>query len=435
MHRRLFFRHLASAVGGYFVIPAFQPARAATTPARVKNCIFVFLTGGISQIDTFDLKVGPWTPRAFEPTPFGGVLFPRGLLPVLAGRLDDTVLMRSVRSWAEEHALARQWLQIGRNPTTPDAQLSPHIGSVIASELGSQNPEAPLPAYACLNAVAGNMPGEGFLPSTTAPFMVSQTKGDGLGIAAHPDGKVRYARRAGLLEKMENLHAESAFGRVFEAEAGYQKSARSLVFNPTVDAAFTLSAMHRERYGDSSFGNACAVARNLVTNKLGPRFVQINFGDWDHHGNIYAPAALDAGNPKSMARQLDAGLGNLIEDLKRSGVLEETMVIAISEFGRTVGPLTQAAGRDHWLLQSALVAGGRIRGGRALGSTDDKGAQAKEFGWRMNREVRHEDLEATIYNALGIDWTKEIVNPATGGRYFYVPGSDRQEYAPVEELW
>ncbi len=430
-HRRLFFRHFGSAVGGYCLLPG-AAAQQRSTRAGVKNVVFVFLSGGISQVDTFDLKVGPWTPRNFDPTHFRGIHFPRGLLPVLSEALDDIVLIRSVRSWAEEHSLARQWLQIGRNPATPDARLSPHIGSVIASELAPQNPNAPLPAYVCLNAVAGSIPGEGFLPAANAPFLVSQTKGDGLRIAMHPEGKERYSRRAALLARLATPGPSTP---LIEEDAVYQKSARSLIFNAAIDAAFTVAPAERVRYGDSPFGNACAVARNLLTRKLGPRFIQINFGDWDHHGNIYAPGALDAGNPKSLARQLDSGLGSLIADLKASGALNETLVIAIGEFGRTAGPLTPAQGRDHALLQSALVAGGGVRGGRALGSTDDTGARIRDAGWRRDREIRHEDLEATIYWALGIDWTKAIVNPEMGGRYFYVPGSDRQEYTPVQDLW
>jgi len=430
LHRRLLFRHLGSAVGGYFLIPRVTAQQSRVRPA-VKNIVFVFLSGGISQVDTFDLKVGSWTPRNFDPTPFRGVQFPRGLMPVLSQRLDDIVLVRSVRAWAEEHTLARQWLQIGRNPATPDARLSPHIGSVIASELAPQNPDAPLPAYACLNAVAGSIPGEGFLPASNAPFLVSQTKGDGLAITMHPEGKGRYTRRAALLARLEPPDTR----QVIETEASYQRSAQSLLFNSKIDAAFTIPPADQERYGRSAFGNACAVARNLLSSKLGPRFIQINFGDWDHHGNIYAPGALDAANPTSMARQLDSGLSNLIADLKTSGVLNDTLVLAIGEFGRTVGPLSPAQGRDHWLLQSALVAGGGIRGGRAMGSTDDTGGRMRESGWRLDREIRHEDLEATLYWALGIDWTKAIVNPALGGRFLYVPGSDRQEYAPVQDLW
>jgi len=201
-----------------------------------------------------------------------------------------------------------------------------------------------------------------------------------------------------------------------------------------VDKAFALSGADRARYGNSPFGNACLVAHNLLAGKLGPRFIQISYGDWDHHGQIYAPSAISTA-PDSMVRRLDAGLGALLADLKKSRLLEETLVVAIGEFGRTVGPLSAAAGRDHWLQQSMLIAGARTRGGRAIGSTDATGAGTRESGWKQNRDIRHEDLEATLYCALGIDWKKSVTNPATGGRFFYVPAGAGEEYEPIRELW
>ena len=121
--RRMFFRHMASAVGGYFLLPS-RPmetvARAAApTKNTAKNCIFIMMAGAPSHTDTFDLKEGPWLPNAlFNPTSYNGVLFPQALMPKLAGQMSNIALLRSVRAWAGVHGLMQSWVQIGRNPVS-----------------------------------------------------------------------------------------------------------------------------------------------------------------------------------------------------------------------------------------------------------------------------------------------------------------------------
>jgi len=127
-------------------------------------------------------------------------------------------------------------------------------------------------------------------------------------------------------------------------------------------------------------------------------------------------------------------LAGLLSDLKTDGLLEETLVVAGGEFGRTTGPLTSAGGRDHHLQQSFLLMGGGIRGGRALGATDATGDSSVEYGWSRERDVRIEDIEATIYSALGIDWTT-VPQDSPVGRFPYIPHSDKDLYGPIHELW
>jgi hypothetical protein len=431
------FRHVASAVSGYILWPglvssASAQSRGSNGRTQADNVIFVLLSGGISQTDTFDFREGPWTPSNFEPEETLGFRWPRRLLPKLAEQLPSVTLVRSVLAWAEDHALAREWLQIGRNPTRPDSVSSPHIGSVIASELGANQPDAVFPPYMSLNAVSGNQPESGFLPVTYSPLMVNNVNGESPNWTRHPDGADRFQKRVQLLNSMETEHSSS---RVFDEIATNQANARRLMGDARVDQAFQLSAGERQEYGESSFGNACLVARNMLRHKLGPRFIQITYGDWDHHGQIYNPAFLSADEPTSMARRLDSGLGSLISDLRNDGLLDRTLILVMGEFGRTVGALSSAAGRDHLRTQSVLFAGASIRGGHVIGSTDETGRVIEDFGWRGNRPIRHEDIEATLYSALEIDWTKTIVNPVTGGRYLYVPGSDEQAYMPLTELW
>jgi hypothetical protein len=434
--RRIFFRQIASGLSGYALLPALAASARAqdggAPQAKAKSIIFVLLSGGISQTDTFDLKEGGWTPSNFAPVDFGPIRWPQQLLPLLGDQLPSIALLRSVQAWAEEHSLAREWLQIGRNPTRPDSAFSPHIGSVIASELAPENPEAPLPAYVSLNVQAGANPDAGFLPARDAPFLVSDVPGIGLSRTQHPDGRARFDLRANLLEQVESGAVSQ--GGAFEETAAHHANALKLINDPRVNQALIFSEEERARYGNSTFGNSCLAARNLLRSKLGPRFIQISFGDWDHHGQIYSPKAMSI-DPGSMARQLDSGLGSMIADLKKDGLLDETLIVAISEFGRTVGSLSSAAGRDHFLIQTALVAGGSITGGRPIGKTDSTGRSILESGWRFDRPMRPEDIEATLYWALGIDWRKSVANPRTGNKFRYVPGSDTGDYAPITELW
>lgn len=433
--RRLFFRHLGSAVGGYFLLPgrpAETIARAAAVPvATAKSCILVLMTGAPSHVDTFDLKEGPWTPKNFNPTDFNGVRFPQGLMPKIAEQLPSIALVRSLRAWAAVHALAQTWVQLGRNPTIPSARVAPHIGSVVSLELTSQAGDRILPAFVSLNA--GNTPLSGYLPAEHSPFYV-YPGGGGLANAQYPGGKAAFDRRHAMLLRMESTQRPDAdLGAPVEKTGVFHESAIRLMDNAGVQQVFTFTPAERERYGRSEFGDACLAARNLVRSKLGARFIQISVGDWDHHKNIYG--SLDAANPGSIGRSFDSGLGALLADLKADGLLDETLVVALGEFGRTVGPLNSVGGRDHDLQMSSLLAGAKIRGGRALGATDSLGASVVEPGWSRGKAIRPEDLEATIYSALGIDWTTVRRDDPSGRPFEYVPMSRDDVYGPINELW
>ncbi len=434
--RRLFFRHVASAVGGYFLLPS-RPgetvARAAGTPLGVaKNCIFILMAGGPSHADTFDLKEGTWTPAAFQPTSFGDVRFPRGLLPKLAEQMDSIVLARSVKSWAAVHGLAQTWMQIGRNPISGLSRIAPHIGSVVSIELSPQNPDRTLPAFLSLNTGVG--PGSGYLAPEHGPFYVSPG-GGGLGNTVHRDGPAVFDRRNELMLQLDTEErATSSIGPASAEMASFHLSARRLMYNSNVDRVFTFDQSERLRYGNSGFGNACITARNLLRSGLGTRFVQITVGGWDNHSNIYN-GALNASNANSVGRQFDGGLGTLLADLKADNLLDDTLVVAMGEFGRTVGGLNAQSGRDHFLQQAVLFAGAKLRGPRAVGATDSIGRATTETGWRRDRDIRAEDIEATIYSALGIDWTTIRRDDPLGRGFEYVPFADRDLYGPVHELW
>ena len=431
--RRMFFRHLASALGGYFLLPGrrFETvAKASGTPiGTAKNCIFILLTGAPSHVDTFDLKEGPWTPAYFNPTSYGALRFPQGLMPNLANQMDSIAFLRSTQAWATAHGIAQTWVQIGRNPVSGLAKIAPHIGSVVAMELGPESSDRTLPAFISLNT--GDGPGSGYFPPDDAPFYVNPS-GGGLPNTTHSGGPAVFERRYGLkLEIDAELEAESALGPASDDIYNANLSARKLMYSDQVTQIFTFDQNTRLAYGNSGFGNACIAARNLLRANAGTRFIQISFGSWDHHVNIYQPRA----NLQLMATQLDNGLGSLIADLKQDGTLDQTLIVAMGEFGRTVGALNVNNGRDHHVQQTALFAGAKIPGRRAIGATDGTGSMITDPGWSRQRQVRPEDIESTIYSALGIDWTKVRHDDPLGRGFEYVPFSDQDLYGPVNELW
>jgi len=210
----------------------------------------------------------------------------------------------------------------------------------------------------------------------------------------------------------------------------FYQSANGLMYNPVVTKAFSFTAAENVAYGSTSFGQACLTARKVLEANQGTRFIQITQGGWDMHVNIYQQAQMP-----NMGKLLDDGLGQLITDLKASGLYDSTMIVMAGEFGRTVGPLTAAGGRDHFPVQFAFFAGGGVQGGRAIGATDDKGANIVDPGWSRQRVVRPEDIEATIYSALGINWTTIRQDDPLSRGYYYVPNSDTDLYGPINELW
>lgn len=431
IERRMFFRHLASAVSGYFLLPGRPTetvARAAVAPkATAKNCIFILMLGGPSHIDTFDFKDGPWMPASFDPANFGDIRFPRGLMPTLAQQLDSIAVVRSMRAWALVHGLAQTWVQIGRNPASGLAKIAPHIGSVVSMELSRQNSDRTLPAFVALNTGVGA--GPGYFPPENAPFYISPS-GGGLANTSHRDGASRFDTRYGLLEDIDS-EARSSVETPASEIASFSRAGRRLVYNGDIDRVFTFDQNEKNRYGNSSFGNACIAARNLLRARLGARFVQITQGNWDQHSDIYAPA----NSHMTLAKVFDSGLATLIADLKSDGSLNDTLIVALGEFGRVPGPLNAQKGRDHFLQQSVLFAGGGVQGGRILGATDKEGKFTADPGWSRQRDIKPEDIEATIYSALGIDWTTVRRDDPLGRGFEYVPFSDRDLYGPVNELW
>ena len=435
LSRRGFFQVLGTGISGYALFQAARPLRLlAELPVvpvnKARNCIFILLSGAPSHTDTFDLKEGSWTPASFNPTSFGDIRFPQGLMPNLAERLGELVLVRSVRAWALVHSLSQTWIQIGRNPASALGSIAPHIGSIVALEKATERTAQDLlPGFISLNA-GGSQVGAGYLPVTYAPFQVQPSAG-GLRNTTHPDGRTRWEGRLRVLHSLDDpLRKNSPLGQLPTDMDNFYQAASQLMYNDRVQSAFSMTTEERQAFGNTGFGDACLIATKVLGADLGTRFIQITLGGWDHHANIYAAASL----PR-MAGQLDVGLAALLDRLRGSSLLDQTLVVVAGEFGRTVGPPNNQQGRDHFLQQTVVFAGAGVHGGRAIGATDERGAGIVDPGWSRGREIKSEDLEATVYSALGINWTITRRDDPFNRGFEYVPYADQDIYGPIHELW
>ncbi|HKO55457.1 MAG TPA: DUF1501 domain-containing protein [Thermoanaerobaculia bacterium] len=437
--RRRFMRVAGTGlVASYFadvLSPSLLQAATGVKPAlrnTAKNCILIFLSGAPSHSDTWDLKEGPWTPKSFAPTDYGEIRWPQGLMPKTAEHVGKLGIIRTALSWAAVHDLAQTWAQIARNPGSSSGSIAPHIGAVVALEAQTSRQTADvLPGFVAMSQV---MAGSGYLPSQYAPFGVSPAV-NGVPAMIHPDGADRLRERWQLLQKVDHLRTGGALGKNASDMAGFYDSAKTLIDSPEASRLFTFTPDDHVRYGATPFGDSLVVARNLINARRGTRFVQVTLDGWDNHSQIYTALP-------SQMRIFDPAFAALLGDLaatpgSQSGKtqLDETLVVVLGEFGRTVGPLNNASGRDHFLRMSVVMAGGGVRGGRAIGKTDARGASAVEYGWSANRDVRPEDVTSTIYSALGIDYTT-IRRDAPLGRIFeYVPLANEGRYGAVDELF
>jgi hypothetical protein len=397
---------------------------------KAKNVIFILLAGAPSHTDTFDLKVlSGTTPTTFAPETVNGVAFPQGLMPKLAGMMNQFAIVRSMQAWALVHSLAQTWTQIGRNPAAVLGNVSPNIGSVVAIEKnGDRTPSQVFPTFLALNSAGAA--GSGYFPASYAPFKVTPST-SGIKNTTNPDGQTRFDARWDFLHHLDDpLRVNSPYGTPLEDYDQFYSAANGMMYNATVTKAFTYTTASSATYGNTSFGNACLLATQVLAADQGTRYIEITLGGWDMHVNIYAQNQLP-----TLAQTLDNGLSQLISDLKAQGLYDETLIVMAGEFGRTVGKLTGAAGRDHLPQQFAFFAGAGVTGGKIIGSTDSTGANTVDFGWSRQRIIKPEDIESTIYSAMNINWTTVRYDDPLGRGFYYVPSSDTNVYGPINELW
>jgi hypothetical protein len=443
--RRQFFEIVGAGVTGSFLAGKAQAqgnvqitSQSVTMQNKARNVIFILLAGAPSHTDTFDLKmVDGVTPSDFNPTTISGVLWPAGLLPNLANNIPDMAIVRSMKSWALVHSLAQTWTQIGRNPAAALGDIAPNVGSIVAIEKASERrPDQVFPTFLALNSASGI--GAGYLPAAYAPFRVNPSAA-GVPNLKNPDdrtGAGRMAERWSLLHSLDDrLRVNSPLGQAPEDMDDFYQAAKGMMYNPVVDKAFGFTSADSQRYGGNGFGNACLVAKQVLEMDQGTRFIQITLGGWDMHQDIYGKNNPKGNNLYTLGKIFDNGASALLADLKSSGLIDNTLVVMVGEFGRTVGKLSGALGRDHYTLQSIAFAGAGVHGGRTLGVTNDAGSDVLDFGWSRDRYVRPEDVEATIYSAMGINWTTVRYDDPFHRGFYYVPFSDQDVYGPVNELW
>ena len=440
-----------SLVGGY--LNAFNPlnvrAEQKVQPAATaRQVLFVNIDGGMSQIDTLDAKEGAWTPKYFDIRSVGDLKLPLGVMPNLPGVLDKITVVRSMAAWDVVHGRAQYYIQTGHPLNLALSKEVPSIGAVVCSELASQRKASDsLPAYIAMN-MAGNQAGlinQGFMSAEFGPMSLSV--GDAPPNLAPQKGmEATMQRRWERLQQLDDTlrSGKGSVDRSFGDYHEYYRGAWAIMNDPRVPQIFTLSDEDKKRYGSSTIGNSLALARNLFKADAGTRFIMASHGGWDHHGNIYKEGSR---NHAVLARELDAAFSALIKDLDGTPskhtpgktLLDETLVVAMSEFGRTTGAISETRlGREHYMqVHSGMLAGGGIRRGLVIGKTDDAGGKIVDFGWSARRPIYMEDIACTIYSAMGIDWTKTIDNTPSGRAFHYVEPASGTKYVgfkPVQEL-
>ncbi len=365
---------------------------------RVKSCILIWLDGGPSHLDTFDPKPdapsevrGPFATVATR-TP--GIRFSE-MLTRTAAISDRLAIIRSMTSPLGEHGLANHYLLTGYHPSP--VLRYPSYGAVVSHQRQAAR-DSVLPSYVAVPE--SRAMGAGFLGSEHEPFV---TGGD----PAKPDFQVRdldfYAD-----VNSARIDRRRAFLSAFDSDDSYDKAYR-LITSAQARSAFDLAAEPesvRAKYGPRTFGQSCLLARRLV--QRGVDFVTVTSTGWDTHGQLslqlrdgFAGAKTGVG----LVPTFDLGFSALIEDLNQQGMLDETLVVAMGEFGRTPKINTQA-GRDHWpRVFSAVVAGGSVPGGQVIGSSDRVGESPSDD------PVTPSDLAFTIYQLLGIQPSRLMTTP------------------------
>jgi uncharacterized protein DUF1501 len=363
----------------------------AATPIKDVNCILLFLVGGPSQLDTWDLKPdapdtirGPFRPIA---TNVPGIRISEHF-PRMAQRADRFAIVRSVHhEEAPVHETGQQLMQTGH--LFRNGLEYPHYGAVLSQERGER--VLGMPPFVVLPALLGNTgisvshgQGAGALGTRHEPFIPRTTHDELL--------------RGGTL-----LTALDILQRIYDASAGHPPTLRRLLTQAR--RAFDLPAEKdevRSRYGSNTFGQSCLLARRLIEH--GVRLVTVNMFDtvfnsitWDCHADAGAlPTTLDDYRD-ILCPIFDRAYSTLLDDLAERGLLDTTLVVAMGEFGRTPR-LNPRGGRDHWPgVWSILFAGGGVTGGQIVGSSDRIGSEPRD------RPVTAAEVAATIYHALGID--------------------------------
>lgn len=388
-------------------------AKAATAQAApAKACIFMFLEGGPSTIDMWDLKPeapaeirGPYKPI---PTSVAGTFVGEhcGHCAKVANKF---TIVRSHTHTDGGHTTGYHYCLTGyradfadgSNSRIPNNVLYPSVGSIVSRELA---PRTSVPAYV-------NMPnpmtagGPGFFGADHAPFVIETdpVQPDFEVRDLHPSqdlSAARFRRRLDMLAEIERSAGQKDSANRAGVMSKYYEKAHDLITSPQARDAFNIQAepeSTRKRYGYTSLGQCALLSRRLV--EAGCRFVGIDHGSWDTHFTQFPSLE------KDLIPHADLAFSSLVSDLDERGLLDETLVVMMGEMGRTPR-INKQAGRDHWSqAQSILFAGGGVKPGQVIGATDAQAA------FPTRDPVGVEDVLRTILHQMGIDTTKQYYTP------------------------
>lgn len=402
--RRSFLRIGSIATFGCFGWGDILRLRAASqAAAKDISVIHLWLAGGLSHLDTFDMKLDA---DRKERTIFKAIpssvpgLHVSEHLPRTAKLMNKLTLIRSMTHKQSAHGAA-QTLMLSGHDALPTL-LVPAVGSVLYKELGSRNE---LPPYVMIPQPRGNNARAGFLGPKYNPFSAGEANVANYSVRDMdlPMG-VDWARMEGrhsLLQQVDARLREWDTSDTFNTLDSYYQAAFDLMKSPRAKKAFNIAEEPealRNEYGRTSMGQGCLLARRLV--EAGVRFVSVGKGEnaWDHHGNIFPSYA------NEFMPELDRAFSALLVDLEKRGMLDSTLVILTGEFGRTA-EINVNNGRDHWPNCFSLVmAGAGVPGGQVIGASDAQGMYVKDH------PVEVPDLMATLFKKLGVDYTKEYVS-------------------------
>ncbi len=371
--------------------------------ARAKSVILVYLGGGLTHHDSFDMKPeapaeirGKYSPIASNVpgTQVGE------LLPKMAACMDKVALVRSGAHNNDHHETATNWVLSGRFGSAFGDY--PAIGAVAAHELGFAGVLPPYIAVPRNPSFTWELGRSAFLGGRYESFKTGDPndanfKVRDVSVANVTDKQAE--RRKTLLGAVDSLADKVRGNDQLATYDEFRGRAAEMILSPAAQAAFAIEKEDvklRDRYGRSTFGQSCLLARRLVEG--GVRFVTVNYGGWDHHGKIFE--SCDKKLP-----EFDLGLSALLEDLTARGLLKDTLIACFGEFGRT--PLiNKDAGRDHWgPAASLLFAGAGVQGGKLIGATDKQGAYV------TTRPYAPADVCYTILDSLGVNPHTNLTTP------------------------
>jgi uncharacterized protein (DUF1501 family) len=369
---------------------------------KAKSLIHVYLPGGMAAQETWDPKLlapieyrGPLGSVA---TKLDGVRFGE-MFKNMAGIADKITVVRSMTHNEAAHERGTHNMFTGYRPSP--ALKYPSFGAVISHEFG---PRKDLPPYVAIPQVANEYAGTGYLSSAFGPFSLGSdpsNKDFTVRDLSLPQGvePARFDRRRGLLAAVDEHFRQMEKSDQIEAMDSFYQRAYSMISSKQAREAFNIAAEPdaiRNEYGQTQAGQRMLMARRLV--ESGVRYVSLTTGSWDHHDRIQA--AMERSAP-----MLDQALSTLIRDLDRRGMLDSTLVMVTSEFGRTP-KINNTSGRDHYpKVYSIMLAGGGVKQGFVYGSADATGTDVE------SDPLSVPDLACTVYHQLGINSDKELMAP------------------------